>query len=105
MAQSRREVVLRTDDEADPARRVSQRAPTEGGDSDVHRCASLEPEAVRLDENRRRDSREHRPIRRADRRRAGRATYVTNPRDRTLAAGRIRTVNREIAPLAGTRGV
>src|SRR5437870_4837600 len=84
MAQSRRTVVRRTDDETDPARRVSKRAATEGGDSGVHRCASVESEAVRLDENRRRHSREHRSIRRADRGRAGRTTYVTNHRDGTL---------------------
>jgi len=50
----------------------------------VHRCASGESEAVRLDEDRRRDSGQHRPMRRAHRRRAGHTTSVANHRDRTL---------------------
>ena len=73
------------DDQAAPARRLSQRAATQSGDSGVHRCASRESEAVRLDEDRRRDSGQHRPIRGADRRCAGHPTSVTNHRDRTLA--------------------
>ena len=43
-----------------------------------------ESEAVRLDQDRRRDSGQHRSIRGAHRRCAGRTTSVTNHRDRTL---------------------
>ena len=44
-----------------------------------------DPETVRLDEERRRDPREHRALCPADPRRAGRATYCANHADRTLA--------------------
>jgi hypothetical protein len=47
--------------------------------------ASCQPEAVRLDQECRRDPREHRPVRAADARRAGRETNVTNHGYGTLA--------------------
>ena len=73
------------DDQTASPRRFSQRAATQSGDSGLHRSASGESEAVRLDQDCRRDSGQHRAIRRAHRRRAGHTTSVTDHRDRTLA--------------------
>src|SRR5712672_3809530 len=78
-------MVRAVDDQTASPRRLSQCAATQSGDSGLHRCASGESEAVRLDQDCRRDSGQHRAIRRAHRRRAGHTTSVTNHRDRTLA--------------------
>src|ERR1700694_846087 len=71
-------MVRRADHETDPARRLSKRGAAESRHPGIHRCPSRVSDAVRLDEVGRRDPREHRSIRPADRRRAGRATNVTN---------------------------
>ena len=55
------------------------------GHPGIHRRASGQSETVRLDEERRRDPGEHRSLRAADRRRAGRTTNVTNHGYGTLA--------------------
>ena len=86
VVESRRTVVRPVDNQAAPARRLSQCSTTQRRHSGVHRCASGESKAVRVDEDRRRDSGQHRAIRRANRRRAGHTTSVTNHRDRALAA-------------------
>src|SRR6266849_7548673 len=78
-------MVRAVDDQTASPRRFSQCAATQSGDSGLHRCASGESEAVRLDQDCRRDSGQHRAIRRAHRRRAGHTTSVTNHRDGTLA--------------------
>ena len=86
VAQSGGTLVRRADVETDPARDVPQRAPTQSGDPGVHRGPSGRSKAVRLDQERRRNPGEHRPIRPAHRRRAGRSINVTNHGYRTLAA-------------------
>jgi hypothetical protein len=64
------------------ARRTPQRRAAESGDSRVYRRASCESETVCLDEERRRDPRQHRALRPANPRLPGRAAYA-----RTMRSG------------------
>jgi hypothetical protein len=66
--------------------RSPQRGTAENRHPRIHRRPSGESEAVRLDESHRRHLGEHRSLRAADRRRAGRATNVTNHGYGTLGA-------------------
>ena len=85
MAESRRAVVRRAHEQTIAARCASQRHSAEGGHSRVHRGASREGHALCLDQERRRDPRQHRAVRSTDTRLAGRANYSANHAVRTLA--------------------
>ena len=62
VAQPRRALVRRADREADPARRPSQHARAGSGDPAVHRGHQRSPQALRVDQDRRRDPRQRRAL-------------------------------------------
>ena len=84
VAEPRRALVRRAHEQTTASRRAPQRRAAEGGDSGVHRRASCEGHAVRVDQERRRDPRQHRALRSANPRLSGRATYSANHAVRTL---------------------
>ena len=88
VAESRRALVRRADEQTIAPRRPPQCRAVGDRDPRVHRRASCESEAVRLDEDRRRDSRKHRSVRSTDTRLSGRATYCANHAVRTLGQSR-----------------
>src|SRR4030095_4911883 len=86
VAEPRGAMVRRTDDQTAAARCTPERGSIGGRHPRVHRRASCESEAVRVDQDCGPDSRKHRAVRSTDARLSGRATYCANHAVRTLAA-------------------
>lgn len=96
LVEPRGALVCRAHEQTTTARRPSQHRSAAVGDSRVHRRASCQSETVCLDEECRRDPRQHCAHRPANTRFSRRATYCANHAVRTL--GSTVTTSRPISP-------
>ena len=85
LAEPRGALVRRAHEQTIAARRASQRRTAQGGDPGVHRGASCEGHAVRVDQDHRRDSGQHCALRSANPRLPG-AIYSADHAVRTLGS-------------------